>query len=84
MNRPQHLDVSIQDQILTLIRELCIKNNVGCMLVTHDMGVVSNVTDKIAVMYRGDLVEFGETAKVLRHARTSIYSQFNFRSTSFR
>lgn len=59
------LDVSIQDQILTLIRELCIKNNVGCMLVTHDMGVVSNVTDKIAVMYRGDLVEFGETAKVL-------------------
>lgn len=59
------LDVSIQDQILTLIRELCIKNNVGCLLVTHDMGVVSNVTDKVAVMYRGDLVEFGATAKVL-------------------
>ena len=59
------LDVSIQDQILTLIRNLCIEKNVGCMLVTHDMGVVSNVTDKIAVMYRGDLVEFGETAKVL-------------------
>lgn len=59
------LDVSIQDQILNLIRELCVKKNVGCMLVTHDMGVVSNVTDKIAVMYRGDLVEFGETAKVL-------------------
>lgn len=59
------LDVSIQDQILTLIRELCIQKNVGCMLVTHDMGVVSNVTDKVAVMYRGDLVEFGATAKVL-------------------
>ncbi|MDN3684096.1 hypothetical protein QW180_10215 [Vibrio sinaloensis] len=60
------LDVSIQDQILSLIRELCIKkNNVGCMLVTHDMGVVSNVTDRVAVMYRGDLVEFGPTAKVL-------------------
>jgi peptide/nickel transport system ATP-binding protein len=59
------LDVSIQDQILTLIRKLCVEKNVGCMLVTHDMGVVSNVTDKIAVMYRGDLVEFGETAKVL-------------------
>ncbi|MCV5663659.1 methionine ABC transporter ATP-binding protein, partial [Escherichia coli] len=59
------LDVSIQDQILNLIRELCIKNNVGCMLVTHDMGVVSNVTDRVAVMYRGDLVEFGPTAKVL-------------------
>lgn len=59
------LDVSIQDQILTLIRNLCIEKNVGCMLVTHDMGVVSNVTDKVAVMYRGDLVEFGETSKVL-------------------
>ena len=59
------LDVSIQDQILKLIRELCIKKNVGCMLVTHDMGVVSNVTDKIAVMYRGDLVEFGPTKQVL-------------------
>lgn len=59
------LDVSIQDQILTLIRDLCIQQNVGCMLVTHDMGVVSNVTDKVAVMYRGDLVEFGPTAQVL-------------------
>ncbi|WP_217537050.1 dipeptide ABC transporter ATP-binding protein [Vibrio metschnikovii] len=59
------LDVSIQDQILSLIRDLCKKNNVGCMLVTHDMGVVSNVTDRVAVMYRGDLVEFGPTAKVL-------------------
>lgn len=59
------LDVSIQDQILTLIRELCIQNDVGCMLVTHDMGVVSNVTDRVAVMYRGDLVEFGKTSKVL-------------------
>ncbi len=59
------LDVSIQDQILNLIRELCKKNNVGCMLVTHDMGVVSNVTDRVAGMYRGDLGEVGPTAKVL-------------------
>ncbi len=59
------LDVSIQDQILSLIRDLCVKKNVGCMLVTHDMGVVSNVTDKVAVMFRGDLVEFGKTEKVL-------------------
>ncbi|MFC3024296.1 ABC transporter ATP-binding protein [Vibrio zhugei] len=59
------LDVSIQDQILNLIRDLCEQHNVGCMLVTHDMGVVSNVTDRVAVMYRGELVEIGETAKVL-------------------
>ncbi|MCA2017940.1 ABC transporter ATP-binding protein [Vibrio tritonius] len=61
------LDVSIQDQILSLIRQLCIEHNVGCMLVTHDMGVVSNVTDRVAVMYRGELVEIGPTAKVLGH-----------------
>ncbi|KDM92414.1 ABC transporter ATP-binding protein [Photobacterium galatheae] len=61
------LDVSIQDQILNLIRELCVKKNVGCMLVTHDMGVVSNVTDRVAVMYRGDLVEIGPTEQVLGH-----------------
>lgn len=59
------LDVSIQDQILQLIRTLCKERQVGCMLVTHDMGVVSNVTDKVAVMYRGDLVEFGTTEQVL-------------------
>lgn len=63
------LDVSIQDQILTLIRNLCIEKQVGCMLVTHDMGVVSNITDRVAVMYRGELVEFGETAQVLGDPR---------------
>ncbi|OBU32788.1 dipeptide ABC transporter ATP-binding protein [Photobacterium phosphoreum] len=60
------LDVSIQDQILTLIRDLCVQKNVGCMLVTHDMGVVSNVTNRVAVMYRGDLVEIGTTEQVLQ------------------
>ncbi len=59
------LDVSIQDQILELIKNLCKEHNVGCMLVTHDMGVVSSVTDRIAVMYKGELMEFGDTQDVL-------------------
>ncbi len=59
------LDVSIQDQILELIKKLCKEHNVGCMLVTHDMGVVSAVTDRIAVMYKGELMEFGDTQAVL-------------------
>ncbi len=59
------LDVSIQDQILQLIKKLCKEHNVGCMLVTHDMGVVSAVTDRIAVMYKGELMEFGDTQTVL-------------------
>jgi peptide/nickel transport system ATP-binding protein len=59
------LDVSVQDQILTLIRKLCQERQVGCLLVTHDMGVIANVTDRVAVMYRGKLVEIGSTAQIL-------------------
>lgn len=61
------LDVSIQDQILQLIRKLCKAHDVGCLLVTHDMGVVAAVTDRVAVMYKGKLVEIGETAQILHN-----------------
>ena len=59
------LDVSIQDQILQLLRKLCREQQVGCMLVTHDMGVVASVTDRVMVTYRGRMVEIGTTAQVL-------------------
>ena len=59
------LDVSIQDQILQLIKKLCKEQNVGCILVTHDMGVVASVTDRVIVMYRGELMEQGLTEQVL-------------------
>ena len=59
------LDVSVQDQILSLIRKLCHERQVGCLLVTHDMGVIANVTDRVAVMYRGKLVELGSTSQIL-------------------
>lgn len=59
------LDVSIQDQILQLIKKLCKERNVGCMLVTHDMGVVASITDRVAVMYKGELMEIGDSKSVL-------------------
>ncbi len=59
------LDVSIQAQILDLMRELCKQGNVGMMIITHDMGVIADITDRVAVMYRGRLVEHGATAKIL-------------------
>ncbi|MCG6891887.1 MAG: ABC transporter ATP-binding protein [Gammaproteobacteria bacterium] len=59
------LDVSVQDQILSLIRKLCKERQVGCLLVTHDMGVIANITDRVAVMYRGKLVELGSTRQIL-------------------
>ncbi len=59
------LDVSVQDKILKLIKNLCIDLNVGCILVTHDMGVIANTTDRVAVLYQGKLVEIGTTKQVL-------------------
>ena len=61
------LDVSIQAQILDLMRTLCRERNVGMMIITHDMGVIADITDRVAVMYRGRLVEHGATTKILGH-----------------
>ena len=59
------LDVSIQAQILDLMRGLCKQKQVGMIIITHDMGVIADITDRVAVMYRGRLVEHGETEKIL-------------------
>lgn len=61
------LDVSIQDQILQLLRKMCVERDVGCMLVTHDMGVVASVCDRVMVTYNGTKMEIGETEQILRH-----------------
>ncbi|MDF1584799.1 ABC transporter ATP-binding protein [Marinimicrococcus flavescens] len=63
------LDVSVQAQILELIRDLTKARGMGVILVTHDMGVIAEVTDRVAVMYRGRLVEEGPTARVLGRPR---------------
>jgi peptide/nickel transport system ATP-binding protein len=59
------LDVSIQAQILDLIKELATERQVGVILITHDMGVIADTTDVVTVMYQGEVVEHGPTARVL-------------------
>ena len=59
------LDVSIQAQILDLLKKLCREEQVGMIIITHDMGVIADVTDRVAVLYHGKLVEQGPTAKIL-------------------
>lgn len=59
------LDVTIQKQILTLIRNLQQKNNMAVILVTHDLGIVAEYSDRIQVMYAGEMVESGLTSKVI-------------------
>jgi oligopeptide/dipeptide ABC transporter ATP-binding protein len=53
------LDVTIQAQILELINDLKKKRNLTVIFITHDLGVVANIADKVAVMYAGKLVEYG-------------------------
>ena len=63
------LDVTIQAQILHLLRDLQREFGMSMILITHDLGVVSRAADNIAVMYAGDIVETGKTAEVLENPR---------------
>ena len=67
------LDVTIQAQILRLIKKLIAKYNLTAIYITHDLGVVANVAERIAVMYAGDIVEIGTSEEVFfdpRHPYT--------------
>ena len=59
------LDVTIQAEIMDLLMELCSSQKMGLILITHDLGVVSQTTQKIAVMYAGRIVESGPTHEVI-------------------
>jgi peptide/nickel transport system ATP-binding protein len=61
------LDVTIQAEIMELLQELCEKQHMGLILITHDLAVVSQVTEKIAVMYAGQIVEMGGTRRIVEH-----------------
>lgn len=60
------LDVSIQAQIIELMRRTCAERGTAVMLVTHDMGVIAEVTNRVVVMYAGRIVEIGDSRAVLR------------------
>jgi peptide/nickel transport system ATP-binding protein len=60
------LDVSIQAQIITLLKDLTRDHGTAVMLVTHDMGVIAETADRVAVMYAGRIVEIGPVAAVIR------------------
>ncbi|MBN9038707.1 MAG: ABC transporter ATP-binding protein [Rhizobiales bacterium] len=63
------LDVTIQAQILNLLVELRRKSNLSLMLITHDLGVVCRVAERMIVMYAGSVVEAGEVSAILDGAR---------------
>ena len=61
------LDVTVQADILDLLRSLKDKLNTGILLITHNMGVVADMADRVAVMFKGDIVEQGTSEEVLMH-----------------
>lgn len=63
------LDVSIQAQITALLKRLCRERGTAIMLVTHDMGVIAETADRVAVMYAGRLAEIGSVDEVVRDPR---------------
>jgi len=68
------LDVSIQSQILELIKTLTKERNLAVILITHDMGVISETADRVAVMKNGNLVEIGTTKEILTNPK-EIYTK---------
>ena len=63
------LDVSIQAQIIALLKRLCREHGTAVMLITHDMGVIAETADRVAVMYAGRLAEVGPLREVIKHPR---------------
>lgn len=58
------LDVTIQAQILELINRIKAERNLSCIFITHDLGVVANMADRVAVMYAGKIVEYGTSEEI--------------------
>ena len=61
------LDVSIQAQIISLLKSICKNRGAAVMLITHDMGVIAETCDRVAVMYAGRIVEVGPVHEVINH-----------------
>ncbi|MBS7812827.1 ABC transporter ATP-binding protein [Roseococcus pinisoli] len=68
------LDVSIQAQVIAMLKTLAREKGTAMMLVTHDMGVIAETADRVAVMYAGRISEIGPVRQLVRHARHP-YSQ---------
>ena len=63
------LDVSVQAQIISLLRRMCREREMSVLLITHDMGVVAQLADRVAVMYAGRIVEMGPVSQVIGEPR---------------
>jgi peptide/nickel transport system ATP-binding protein len=63
------LDVTVQAQILRLLTTMCRESGLAMLLITHDLGIVATIADRVAVMYAGKIVEDGPTSQIINEAR---------------
>jgi len=63
------LDVSVQSQIIDVLKEMCAERGASVLLITHDMGVIAETADRVAVLYAGRMAEVGPVRDVILHAR---------------
>lgn len=63
------LDVTVQAQIVALFKEAAVERGIGLLLITHDLGVIAQLCDKVAVMYAGTVVEFGDAMSVFNEPK---------------
>jgi peptide/nickel transport system ATP-binding protein len=61
------LDVTVQKSVLQLIKDLQLQNQMGVLFITHDLGVVAEIADRIVVMYKGKVIEEGPTKQIFTH-----------------
>ena len=63
------LDVSVQAQIIDVLKEQCVQRGASIILITHDMGVIAETADRVAVMYSGRIAEIGATRDIIKDAK---------------
>ena len=67
--------MSVQAQIIALIKRLCREHGTAVMLITHDMGVIAETADRVAVMYAGRIAEIGPVRDVVEAAAAPLHAR---------
>jgi peptide/nickel transport system ATP-binding protein len=69
------LDVSVQAQVIALLKRLCAERGTSVILVTHDMGVIAETADRVAVMYSGRIAEIGPVSRCRPRSAPPLYGR---------
>ena len=69
------LDLTVQAQVVTLIKNLCLKKNIACLFITHDLTLLPQIADEVLVMYGGKIVEKGTPFEIIHNPGTEIARQ---------